>query len=503
MDVSRQQTARLPVPMVTGQASQSAARLLSRGQLVACGVVVVAFCLGAALTPRLTIVVIIGMCIAFYLLTAILKLVVMVAGKRYQPPLSMPLTPDDAGLPTYAVLLPLHKEANMLRHLVNRVRQLRYPEDKLRIMLLIEHDDEETLTAARALGIPFCGEPSSRIHDDYLFVLVIPPGGPKTKPNALNVAMSVAVAEGCEYVTIYDAEDRPEADQLLKAVGIFRAADPRLGCLQAELAFWNDDMNWVSALYWIGYKIHYTRFLPGLVRLGLPVPLGGTSNHFRVSVLRDIALRPGGEVWDPNNLTEDADLGARLAEGGYRVDILPSVTYEEAPVGMRVIDKQQRRWKAGYIQTGLVHTRKPLRSMRKMGPLRWLCFNLLILGVPITFMLNPLFFAITATFLLTRAGAIEELFPMPIYYPAIAVMCVGNLAVVYEFLHTCLAEAEGARGRYKLVWYMLLAEPMWLWISRSTYIAFFELVTGKRSWHKTPHGHAELALAGELPGESE
>jgi cellulose synthase/poly-beta-1,6-N-acetylglucosamine synthase-like glycosyltransferase len=481
----------VPGDRVRSRPSQSADRLLSSGQLVAGGLVAAVFCWSAVVSLRRTVIVVVGMCIAFYVLTAVLKLVITLAGKSYQPPHSVPVAPDDPRLPRYAVLLPVHKEANMLHLLVNRVQQLRYPRRQLRVMLLIEHDDEETLMAARALGIPFSGYSASQAHDTYLRVLVVPPGGPKTKPNALNAAMTVAVAEGCRYVTIYDAEDRPDADQLLKAVGVFRAADSRLGCLQAELAFWNDNMNWVTALYWVGYKIHYTRFLPGLARLGLPVPLGGTSNHFRVSALLDVALRPGGEVWDPNNLTEDADLGARLAAGGYEVDLLRSVTYEEAPVGMRVIDKQQRRWKAGYIQTGLVHTRRPLRAMRDMRPLRWLCFNLLILGVPITFMLNPLFLTITVAFFVTKATAIEELFPTLIYYPAVAVMLVGNLVVVYELLHTCLAEAEGAKGRYGLVWYMLLAELMWLWMSWSTYIAALELIMGKRTWHKTPHGHAE------------
>lgn len=122
--------------------------------------------------------------------------------------------------------------------------------------------------------------------------------------------------------------------------------------MQAELAFWNDDTNWVTALYWVGYKIHFTRFMPGLARLGLPIPLGGSSNHFRVSALLDAALRPGGQVWDPHNLTEDADLGARLAAGGYRVGLLPSITMEEAPVSAKVVDKQQRRWKAAISRPG-------------------------------------------------------------------------------------------------------------------------------------------------------
>jgi glycosyltransferase XagB len=476
----------------------NASVFLSKGQLSLVAVVLAGIGIGAYAAPRLTATAVVAVCVGFYVLTAALKLVITMAGHGYRPPRSFRTRPGDQELPPYAVLLPVHKEANMLGHLVARVDKLMYPRRQLCILLLIEHDDLETLTAARELGIPFCNGSRHLTPGGHLRVLVVPPGGPKTKPNALNAAMDVVVREGCEYVTIYDAEDRPEQDQLLKAIGAFRANGPELACLQAELAFWNDDTNWVTALYWIGYKVHFTRFLPGLARLGLPVPLGGTSNHFRVSALLDVAQRPSGAVWDPYNLTEDADLGARLAAGGYRVELLRSTTMEEAPVKIGVVDKQQRRWKAGYVQTGLVHTRDPISSMRQMGPMRWLCFNLLIFGVPVTFMLNPLFLAVTVVFFATRTALITEVFPPGVYYPAVAIMLVGNFIVLYELMHTCIEEAEHSRGRFGLLRYMLIAQLMWLWMSRSTYIALFELIIGKRSWHKTPHGHAEEAEPGSL-----
>jgi glycosyltransferase XagB len=478
-----------------GRATPNASVLLSKGQWLTVLLILGSAAAAACYRPRLTVTVLVAACMAFYVVTALLKLMITLAGRDYRPPWRVRIRAGDTTLPTYAVLLPVYKEANMLRHLVWRVDSLVYPRRKLRILLLIEHDDLETLEAARRLRIPFYRGPGEMADGGYLRIVVIPPGGPKTKPNAMNVAMNIVVREGCEFVTVYDAEDRPEPDQLLKAVGAFRATTVDLACLQAELAFWNDNTNWVTALYWIGYKIHFTRFLPGLARLGLPVPLGGTSNHFRVSALLDVALRPSGQVWDPHNLTEDADLGARLAAAGYRVDLLPSVTMEEAPVQVKVVDKQQRRWKAGYLQTGLVHTRRPVRSMRKMGPGRWLCFNLLTLGVPVSFLLNPLFIALTVIYFTTRSQLIAALFPTPVYYPSVAVMLLGNFGVLYELVHTCLDEAEHARGRFDLVRYMLLAQLMWLWMSRSTYIALFELVTGKRAWHKTPHGHAEAEEA--------
>jgi len=483
--------------------SANASVLLSKAQLSCVLLAAGAIGYGAYSRPRLTIIAVVAGCIAFYLAASVLKLIIMVAGRGHRPPPRVQVPADDQDLPGYAVLLPVHKEANMLGHLVARVERLRYPRRRLCALLLIEAGDRETLDAARELGIPLCSgprgqAPGERARGGHLRALVVPPGGPTTKPNALNAAMGVVVSEGCEFLTIYDAEDRPEPDQLLKAVGTFRVASPKLACLQAELAFWNDDTNWVTALYWISYKVHFTRVLPGLARLGLPVPLGGTSNHFRVSALLDVALESGGEAWDPYNLTEDADLGARLAAGGYRVDLLRTTTMEEAPVAMRVVDKQQRRWKAGYLQTGLVHTRRPLRAMRRMGLVRWLCFSLLILGVPVTFVINPLFNALTIAYFVTRSPLIAEVFPTPVYYPAVAVMLLGNFVVIYELAHTCLAEAESARGRFGLVPYLLLIPLMWLWMSRSTYIAMLELVTGRRGWHKTPHGHAEEPIAPRL-----
>jgi cellulose synthase/poly-beta-1,6-N-acetylglucosamine synthase-like glycosyltransferase len=476
-------------------ATPNASVLLSYGQWCAVLLILAATAASAYYRPRLTLTVVVAACMAFYIVTALFKLVITLAGRGYRPPRGTRVRPEDPTLPAYAVLLPVHKEANMLRHLVSRVDKLVYPRRKLLALLLIEHDDVETLEAARRLGIPGYHGPDHLTADGYLGVVVIPPGGPKTKPNALNVAMNIVVTEGCEFVTVYDAEDRPAPDQLLKAIGTFRAAASDLAGLQAELAFWNDDTNWVTALYWVGYKVHFTRFMPGLARLGLPIPLGGSSNHFRVSALLDAALWPGGQAWDPHNLTEDADLGARLAAAGYRVDLLPSITMEEAPVSAKVIDKQQRRWKAGYIQTGLVHTRRPVRSMRRMGPVRWLSFNLLVLGVPISFLLNPLFIALTVVVLITRSPLIAALFPTGVYYPSLAVMLLANLGLLYELVYTCLDEAEHARGRFGLVRYMLLVPLMWLWMSRSTYLAVLELLTGKRSWHKTPHGHAEADSA--------
>ncbi|AEV89238.1 family 2 glycosyl transferase [Actinoplanes sp. SE50] len=469
----------------------TAARLLSTGQKALAGAALAVLTAGLVVAPRVTAAVTVGACVLFYLLFALFKVLVTTAGRGHRMLLTEVLSSSTRQLPHYGVLLPVHREANMLRRLVARVSQLDYPRDRLHVYLLIEHDDEKTLAAAAAIGL--------RVHGDgtaaegplgHVVVVVVPPGGPKTKPNAMNVAFPILVADGCRYVTIYDAEDRPDPEQLRLAVATFRLARRDVVCLQAELVFWNDDTNWVSALYWVGYKVHFRHFLPGLARLGLPVPLGGTSNHFKVNALLEVAL-PGGLIWDPHNLTEDADLGARLATAGYRVDLMASVTLEEAPVSSRVVDKQQRRWKGGYLQTALVHSRRPWRAAARMGVHRWLAFLLMTYGTPLTFLLNPLFLALAGVWFASGSEVIVDLFPAPVYYTATGLLVVGNFGIMLELVQTTLAEASRTRGRFGLLKYMFMAQVMWLWMSFSTYVAVFEMVTGKRGWHKTPHGHAE------------
>ncbi len=267
------------------------------------------------------------------------------------------------GLPAYTILVPLYHEAQVLPGLVRALRGLDYPAHLLDIKLVLEADDAETIAAAESCG-------------DGCEIIRVPSHGPRTKPKAANYALQFARGE---YLVIYDAEDRPEADQLLKAVAAFRASPRSLACLQARLNFYNADHNWLTRMFALDYALWFDMLLPGLDRIGVPMPLGGTSNHFRTQVLRDI----GG--WDAYNVTEDADIGIRLAQLGYRVSMISFTTYEEAPVPLGPWLRQRSRWLKGYMQTWLVHMRHPLLLLRRAGlgggivfalanPLLWLLF---------------------------------------------------------------------------------------------------------------------------------
>jgi cellulose synthase/poly-beta-1,6-N-acetylglucosamine synthase-like glycosyltransferase len=237
---------------------------------------------------------------------------------------------EDRRLPCYSIVVALYREARVVRQLAAALAALDYPRAKLDIKLVIEHDDRATFRAVEALRLPANYE-----------TVIAPKGWPKTKPRALNVA--VPQLRG-ELAVIYDAEDIPAPGQLREAAERFLRAPRRLACLQARLAINNIADSWLTRLFAIEYAVLFDILNPGYAGLGLPVPLGGSSNHFRTEVLRDIC------GWDAWNVTEDADLGFRLARFGFGVGILSSTTQEEAPATLDAWLKQRRRWSKGWMR---------------------------------------------------------------------------------------------------------------------------------------------------------
>jgi len=239
-----------------------------------------------------------------------------------------PPFPDEE-LPVYTVILPLRAEARVVDQLLSGIERLDYPPEKLDVIITVEADDYCTRAAITA-----------RKHRIPITVIPVAPGKPRTKPKALNVALPLARGM---FTVIYDAEDRPERNQLRLALRSFRAAANDLACVQARLCV-DTGTNWLARYFTAEYAAQFDVFLPKLAALGLPLPLGGSSNHFRTATLREV----GG--WDPFNVTEDADLGMRLARFGYRCGVIKSTTYEEAPVEFRGWLGQRSRWFKGWMR---------------------------------------------------------------------------------------------------------------------------------------------------------
>jgi cellulose synthase/poly-beta-1,6-N-acetylglucosamine synthase-like glycosyltransferase len=319
----------------------------------------------------------------------------------------------------------------------------------------------------------------------FLRPVIVPAAAPRGKPKACNYGLIHARGE---YVVIFDAEDVPEPDQLKKAVIAFQKVPADVVCLQAKLSYYNGDQNLLTRWFTIEYSMWFDLFLPGLDASRAPVPLGGTSNHFRTSSL----LAAG--AWDPFNVTEDADLGIRLYRRGWRTAVIESTTFEEATSEVYNWIRQRSRWVKGYIQTYLVHMRHPVLLWQSLGAKAFLSFNLVVGGSFFGFLVNPLLWCLTALWYLSHAHVIRALFPAPVFYLGACSLLVGNTAFMYLNVAGCMRP-----GMYDKVKYALLSPLYWALMSLAAWKGFLQLWTNPFYWEKTLHGQYKAALRPVAP----
>ncbi|NOZ20322.1 MAG: glycosyltransferase [Planctomycetes bacterium] len=369
----------------------------------------------------------------------------------------------DEDLPVYSILLPLYHETETLKRLVDGLAKLDYPKDKLDVQLLLEEDDVATVEAVENMNMP-----------PFIRAVVTPDSQPKTKPKACNLGL--AQARG-KYLVIYDGEDRPEPDQLKKAVLGFRRCPDDVICLQAKLNFYNPRQNLLTRWFTTEYSMWFDLFLPGLDHLESPIPLGGTSNHFDIEKLRDLL------GWDAFNVTEDCDLGIRISKARYTTRTIDSTTWEEACSDLGYWIRQRSRWTKGYIQTYLVHWRHPFRLARDLGLRQSLGFHLMIGGTPLCLLINPLYWGLTVVWFVWRWETLAQLFPFPIILWALVCLFVGN----FVFVYSCMLAAF-RRKNYDLVKYGLFVPVYWVLMSIGAWKGFLQLLYKPTYWEKTKHG---------------
>ncbi len=371
---------------------ESARNILTKPQIGIAILILMAIVVGLAVNANMVLIAFLFVIQLFYLASFLYKYVITLWGLKTVRPKNQsadaPAWANPMDLPVYTVLIAAYKEAKVISTLVKAIKRFDYPEDKLDVILLLEEDDSETLEAAKAARPPASWR-----------ILTLPDSQPKTKPKALNYGVQFARGE---YLTIYDAEDVPEPDQLKKAVTAFRTHSEDYICFQASLNYFNRDENFLTKMFTLEYSYWFDCLLPGLDNLELPIPLGGTSNHFDLQKLRKIG------AWDPFNVTEDADLGIRAAAEGYKVGVIQSTTYEEANSKLPNWFRQRSRWVKGYMQTFLVHNRHPIKAIKRMGLKQWLGYNFLIGGTPALFILNPIMWALFIYYLVTGAQILDH-----------------------------------------------------------------------------------------------
>jgi cellulose synthase/poly-beta-1,6-N-acetylglucosamine synthase-like glycosyltransferase len=388
-------------------------------------------------------------------------------------------TLDDRELPIYTILTPLYREEAVLKQLTDAIQAIDWPKAKLDVRILLEQDDIATIAAARAARLP-----------SYFTFVIVPPGGPQGKPKACNCGLIHARGD---YVVIYDAEDIPEPDQLKKVYATFRAAAPTIACVQCQLNFYNPEQNLLTRWFTAEYSMWFDLLLPGLQRANVPIPLGGTANHFSRRVLDDLG------AWDPYNVTEDADLGVRLFKHGYRTTVLDSTTFEEANPRVGNWLRQRSRRIKGYVLTWLVHMRHPVALWRALGPRAFIEFQFMIGGNGYVLLLNPIYWLLTALWFPTHARLIETIFPGPIYFLAAFALYIGNFVFVYAGMVGALD-----RGRYRLVKYSLLSPLYWVLMSIAAWKGTLQLFYAPNYWEKTEHGlgHAPESLRAAIEREA-
>ena len=325
----------------------------------------------------------------------------------------------------------------------------------------------------------------------FFQVLVAPAGFPRTKPRALNVALPLARGA---FTVIYDAEDVPQPDQLRLSVAEFARQPPDVACLQARLSIDNTGDSWLSKMFTIEYAGLFDVLNPGLARMDCPLPLGGTSNHFRTRVLQGL----GG--WDAFNVTEDADLGIRMALKGWRVADLPSTTTEEAPARLEPWMNQRVRWMKGFVQVCITHSRHPVRAARALGPVRFLGAVTMTAGTVLSALSFPVLTALSlyglfdGSLLVVRSWgeALSSSVALVLFGAGLAAMIGPGFAGVTR------------RGWRELRPWALLLPAYYLLVSAAAWRALYELALAPLRWNKTEHGMAKTSrrIARLQPAES-
>ena len=366
--------------------------------------------------------------------------------------------------PVYSIMVALYDEAGQVEGLIAALDRLDWPITRREILLVCEQNDRATIEAIGQIPLP-----------SGFNLVICPHAEPKTKPKALAFALPLCSGKFC---VVYDAEDRPHPSQLREAWAKFQRGDSRLACLQAPLTIHNHGYNWLTAMFAIEYQAQFLGMLPALEYLQAPIPLGGTSNHFRTAILREL----GG--WDPYNVTEDADLGIRIARFGYQCGTISAPTFEEAPPVLNVWLKQRTRWLKGWLQTVLVHTRNPLRTRREMGLFNTIMFHLLITAIVISMLIHPAFVILT----FFQAISLGQGNSRDATHLWITGLTFFNLAAGYTTYAALVIAVRHRSNWRKSGLYLLTLPAYWLLISIAGWRALLQLVTNPFKWEKTAHG---------------
>lgn len=419
------------------------------------------------LAPKLIIAIFFGWAVITLIFNSVLKVaaaVTQISNFRNRAPQEFTHhnVSSISRLPVVSIMVPLFKERRIASHLIRRLSKLSYPRELLDICLVVEADDHTTTESLTKVELP-----------KWIRVVAVPTGGVRTKPRALNYALDFCRGT---IIGVYDAEDAPEAGQIHTIVRAFQQRDNSVACLQGILDYYNAQTNWLARCFTVEYATWFRVILPGLQRIGFAIPLGGTTLFFR----RDALEKLGG--WDAYNVTEDADLGIRLARHGYQTEVVSTVTYEEANCRVWPWVKQRSRWLKGYAITWAVHMRSPTQLFKDLGAWRFLGVQLLFLGTLSQYFFAPLLWSFWLV-------PFIEHHPIRMILPSNAIIGLGIIFFLSELLSIAVGMMAVSGQQHKhLLWWVPTLHFYFPLGALASYKGFYELIARPFYWDKTEHG---------------
>ena len=370
--------------------------------------------------------------------------------------------PPPPQFPTVSILVPLYREKEIADHLIQRLQKLTYPKELLDICLAVEADDTTTQQVITDIQLP-----------RWLRVITVPGGTIRTKPRAMNFALNFCRGD---IIGVYDAEDAPDPDQINRVVCRFHQRGSQVACLQGVLDYYNARTNWIARCFTIEYATWFRVVLPGLQKLGLILPLWGTTLFVRRNVLEQLG------AWDAHNVTEDADLGIRLARHGYRTEFVETVTEEEANCRVFPWIKQRSRWLKGFAMTWMVHMRSPRLLIRQVGWWRFIGLQLLLPCALSQFLLAPLLWSLW----LIPLGVAHPLIPVIGSEMATALVVLFFGAEIVNLMINLLGTAS--RRHWHLIAWLPSMHFYYPLGAFAAYKALYEMLKRPFYWDKTGHG---------------
>jgi cellulose synthase/poly-beta-1,6-N-acetylglucosamine synthase-like glycosyltransferase len=372
---------------------------------------------------------------------------------------------DNDALPRYTILLPLYRESKVLSDLIMAIELQDYPKDKLQVLLLLEADDQQTINALRRIKLPAYFQP-----------VIGADSQPKTKPKACNQGLKFASGD---IICVFDADDKPAPEQLRKVATYFTQLPENNVCIQCCLNFFNAKENWLTRMFEIEYRLLFDYLLPAASQHKWPLPLGGSSNHFKADFLHKFK-------WDSYNVTEDAEIGMRLAAFGFHATTVSSDTAEEAPFTLTAWLKQRSRWIKGYFITALIYSRHYFALRRVLSPKSGFFFSYMMILGPLFMLCTPMALAVSVLFWI---GA------NPLNSTTHAWFFSLSLLSFISFYFSFCLSAHAVIKRSAALQYSsdaFLFPCYFLLHSAAAIIALYKIIKLPYYWEKTEHGLTKM-----------